>query len=89
MPELISTINAIHRVERREQKFMAAIQGIDLDKDGTEENTSTTAPVTVEDVMARAVARITGDENAAGAAASGITSEMGLQYKIMEGTEIG
>lgn len=31
MPELTATLNAIRDVEGREQKFLAAIQGIDLD----------------------------------------------------------
>ncbi len=32
MPELTATLNSIREVEHRKQKFLAAIQGIDLDK---------------------------------------------------------
>jgi translation initiation factor 1 (eIF-1/SUI1) len=32
MPELTATLNAMRESEHREQKFLAAIQGIDLDK---------------------------------------------------------
>lgn len=35
MPELTATLNAMRETEHREQKFLAAIQGIDLDKDSS------------------------------------------------------
>lgn len=91
MPELIATLDAMSKVEKRKNKFLAALQGIDIDKDNNSENAQETSsgPVTLEDVQARALARITGDKNIAGAAAAGISPEMGLQYKIAEGTEIG
>lgn len=37
MPELVSTLSAMRDVEHRKNKFMAAIQGIDLDEDSTKE----------------------------------------------------
>ena len=88
MPELIATLDAIGRVERRKQKFLAAIQGIDLDKDsdGVSEKEKVKS---IEEIKARAVGRITGDQNLAGAIAEGFTPESGLEYKIMGGTEIG
>ena len=86
MPEIMHTVEAMHRVEKRKQKFMAALQGIDLDKD---ENSSTGKATTVEEVKARAVARLTGDKNLAGAIAQGFTPDTGLQYQIAEGAEIG
>ena len=66
---------------------MAALQGVDIDKEQKKE--SSNGPVTVEDVKARAVARLTGDTNMAGAVAEGFTSDKGLDYKIMGGTQIG
>ena len=33
MPELVATLNAARENEQQKQKFLAAIQGIDLDKD--------------------------------------------------------
>lgn len=90
MPELMHTVEAMHRVEKRKQKFMAALQGIDIDKDeSTPEQPKRTGPVTLEEVQARAVARLTGDVVGAQAIAQGITPEMGLQYEIMGGTDIG
>jgi len=91
MPELIATLDAMSKVEKRKNKFLAALQGIDIDKDNSSEDVQETnsGPATLEDVQARALARITGDKNIAGAAAAGISPEMGLQYKIAEGTEIG
>lgn len=90
MPELMYTVEAMHRVEKRKQKFMAALQGIDIDKDEQEpEEKKKNGPVTIEEVQARAIARLTGDVVGAQAIAQGITPEMGLQYEIMDGTEIG
>jgi hypothetical protein len=86
MPELMHTVEAMHRVEKRKQKFMAALQGIDLDKEETPKNSK--AP-TAEEVKARAVARLTGDRNLAGAVAEGFTPDTGLIYKIVDGAEIG
>lgn len=92
MPELLLTLESMHKTEKRKQKFMAALQGIDLDEQTeTQENSevSNKKPLTVEDIKARAVARLTGDENLAGAISEGFTSDKGLEYKIMGGTEIG
>lgn len=80
----------MHKVERRNQKFMAALQGVDIDKDESSSQNSKPKPaVTVEEVKAKAMARITGDQNLAGAVAEGLTPDKGLEYKIMGGTEIG
>ena len=94
MPELLLTLESMHKTEKRKQKFMAALQGIDLDESEGNTQTSNTnstnnTPLSVEDVKARAVARLTGDENMAGAIAEGFTSDKGLEYKIMGGTELG
>ena len=88
MPELMATVSAIHESEKRRNTFMAALQGISLD-DTTEKSEVKPLP-TVEEVQARAVARITGDATLAGSIAQGFTPEMGLNYVISsEGTEIG
>ena len=90
MPELIATLDAMARIEKRKNKFLAALQGIDIEKDQQSDGVSkTNTPSTVEEVQARAIALLTGDTNAAGAVAAGVTPEMGIQYKIMEGTGIG
>jgi ribosomal protein L12E/L44/L45/RPP1/RPP2 len=87
MPEIAATLNAMYESERRKQKFMAALQGVDLDEKidkDIDERVST-----LEEVKARAAARLTGDQNVAGAISQGITSDMGTQYKLMGGAEIG
>lgn len=89
MPEIIKTIEAIHKVEKRKQKFLAAIQGIDLDQEETTTKTENKKVPTVEDIKARAVARLTGDQNLAGAISEGFTPDTGLDYKIMDGAEVG
>jgi hypothetical protein len=91
MPEMMATLNAIQESEKRRNKFMAALQGVDLDEHNSNEKaTQSSGPVTLEQVQARAVARLTGDQNLAGAIEQGITPEMGLNYNIVsEGTEFG
>lgn len=66
---------------------MAAIQGIDLDE--KEETEVEERISTIEEIQARAVARLTGDRDMAGAISQGFTPDMGVQYKIAEGTELG
>jgi ribosomal protein L12E/L44/L45/RPP1/RPP2 len=87
MPELAATLNAMYESERRRQKFMAALQGVDIDEkidQDIDERVST-----LEEVKARAVARLTGDKNMAGAISQGITPDMGTEYKLVGGAEIG
>ena len=87
MPELAATLNATYESERRRQKFMAALQGVDIDAQIDE--TIDKRVSTLDEVKARAIARLTGDTNMAGAASQGITPEMGVVYKLAEGTELG
>lgn len=87
MPELAATLKAMYESERRRQKFMAALQGVDIDTE-SEDEVQEDIP-TVEDIRARAVARLTGDKNMAGAISQGFTPDMGVTYKIAEGTELG
>ena len=92
MPELLLTLESMHKTEKRKQKFLAALQGIDIDQNENveEDNQSVSKKVpTVEDIKARAVARLTGDANLAGAISEGFTPDKGLEYKIMGGSEIG
>ena len=93
MPELAATLKAMYETERRRQKFMAAIQGIDIDEQESVTDEDVTKKVervsTVEEIQARAIARLTGDRNMAGAISQGFTPDMGVDYKIMEGTELG
>ena len=89
MPEILSTLDAMARVEKRKNRFMAALQGVDIDKDSEQGEYQETDVPTVEDIQARALQRLTGDKNIAGAAAAGISSDMGVEYKIVEGSDIG
>jgi hypothetical protein len=91
MPELAATLKAIYESERRRQKFMAALQGIDIDEKNdsdTSEQKSDRVP-TIEEIQARAVARLTGNRDMAGAISQGFTPDMGVEYKIAEGTVLG
>lgn len=85
MPELLATLDAMGRVEKRKNRFMAALQGIDIDKDGDGESMQQGPLPTVEEIQARAMRRITGDESVAGAVAAGLTPDMGIDYEIMGG----
>lgn len=87
MPELAATLNAMYESERRRQKFMAALQGVDLDEKIDKDIDQRVS--TLDEVKARAVARLTGDKTMAGAISQGITPDMGVNYVLAEGTEIG
>lgn len=87
MPELMATLNAMQATEKRKNKFMAALQGIDLDEHETDNKEN--APVTIEQVQARAAARLTGNLELASAIEEGLTPNLGVEYKMVEGTEIG
>lgn len=88
MPELAATLKAIYEAERRKQKFMAALQGIDIDENSEDSEEDSRIP-TVEEIQARAVAKLTGDKSMAGAIEQGFTPDMGVIYQIAEGAEIG
>lgn len=70
---------------------MAALQGINIDEhiDETIDKEIEDKIPTVEEIQARAFARLTGDRNMAGAISQGLTPEMGVEYKIAEGTQFG
>jgi hypothetical protein len=90
MPELAATLKAIYESERRRQKFMAALQGVDLDEKIDEDIDAEISRIpSVEEIQARAVARLTGDRSMAGAIEQGLTPDMGVIYEIAEGVELG
>lgn len=84
----MATYKAINDVAKRDRKFFAALQGVDIDEDDAD-SSSGSKTTTIEEVQARAVARLTGDQNLAGAISEGLTPDMGVQYMIVEGAEIG
>jgi translation initiation factor 1 (eIF-1/SUI1) len=50
MPELVQTFKAMQKTESEKRKFLASIQGVDLDESSTEESRST-----FEDIKRRAL----------------------------------
>jgi hypothetical protein len=57
MPELTATLKAIYKVENRKNKFIAAMQGVDLDSDNTSSD-STEKPSTFQEIQARAISKL-------------------------------
>jgi hypothetical protein len=81
MPELMATLKAIFEKEHRSNKFAAAMQGIDLE--GNIEKKGEDRPVTFEEVKARAIARVTGNQEQANAALYGFDNMDGTSYKLI------
>lgn len=81
MQELMVTLKAIYEREHRHNKFTAAMQGIDIDKDNKKEGES--GAVTFEEVKARAIQKATGDISQAHAARFGVDQMDGTDYKIV------
>lgn len=81
MQELMVTLKAVYEREHRHNKFTAAMQGVDIDKDNKKEGEN--GVVTFEEVKARAIARATGDMNQANAARYGVDQMDGTDYKIV------
>lgn len=81
MPELLITLKGIYEKEHRINKFMAALQGVDIDE-GSKKETETAA-TTIEDVYARVAKRLGANENESEAIKQGFTPEMGLSYEII------
>lgn len=76
----MATLNAIYRREHRQQKFMAALQGVDIDKENKGEEDKA---VTFEEVKARAIARATGDKELSNAALFGFDKLDGTSYSLI------
>lgn len=81
MQELMATLKAIYEREHRQNKFNAAMQGVDLDENKNKEGAN--GAVTFEEVKARAIARVTGDISQANAARFGVDQMDGTDYKIV------
>lgn len=75
----MATLKAIYEREHRNNKFVAAMQGIDIDKDKKGEE----GAVTFEEVKARAIAKVTGSQEKANAARFGIDQMDGTGYKLV------
>jgi hypothetical protein len=83
MQELIATLGAMHEKENRHNKFLAAIQGIDLSENASSGQASPDAPVSLAEVTARAERRLGGDDNSAYALEFGISRDDGLGYQVL------
>ena len=79
MSELMATLKAVYEKEHRQNKFVAEMQGVDIDKDKKGEE----GTVTFEEVKARAIARATGDQTQANAARFGVDQMDGTDYKVI------
>jgi hypothetical protein len=82
MQELIATLGAMHDKENRQNKFLAAIQGIDL-SENTSSKSSEDAPSSLSEITARAERRLGGDDNSAYALEFGISASDGLGYQVL------
>ena len=82
MQELIATLGAMHEKENRQNKFLAAIQGIDLSENSSSQS-SADAPSSLSEVTARAERRLGGDDNSAYALEFGISTSDGLGYQVL------
>ena len=90
MPELMAVVDASREKESRHHKFLAAIQGIDLDKNKSKKNGSSTNSSESKDpfetVKAKALARINkmSEEQARAAGEMAANAKMGIDYAIMD-----
>jgi hypothetical protein len=83
MQELIATLGAMHEKENRQNKFLAAIQGIDLSENATQEQTGPEAPASLAEVTARAEKRLGGSDDSSFAIEFGISQDDGLGYQTI------
>ena len=82
MQELIATLGAMHDKENRQNKFLAAIQGIDLSENSSSKS-ALDAPSSLSEVSARAERRLGGDDNSSYALEFGISASDGLGYEVL------
>jgi hypothetical protein len=82
MQELIATLGAMHDKENRQNKFLAAIQGIDLSENSSNQSGSD-APVSLAEINARAEKRLGGSDDSAFALEFGISQDDGLGYQTI------
>lgn len=89
LSEATAILNAQREVSERQQRFDAAIAGIDLDEGAKQSKKSKPdpkkeEPVTIEQVKARAMRRLGADESQAGAVEMGFNDpSLGHDYAIM------
>jgi hypothetical protein len=79
---LIATLGAMHEKENRQNKFLAAIQGIDLSENSSA-SSGPDAPASLAEVTARAERRLGGSQDSAYALEFGISSSDGLGYQTI------
>jgi hypothetical protein len=82
MPELVATLKAMYESENRKNKFLAMVNGIDMENSSDNQDDDN-RPATFQEIQARAMARLTGDTTKAKAVEYGITSDMGLAYEVL------
>ena len=82
MQELIATLGAMHDKENRQNKFLAAIQGIDLSENSSS-NSGPEAPASLAEITARAERRLGGSQDSAYALEFGISASEGLGYQVI------
>jgi len=80
MPELFMTLKALYERENRHNKFMASLQGIDLEKEKAESQPENIT--THEEVYARVARRLGASESEAGAIEHGISADLGIGYEV-------
>jgi hypothetical protein len=87
MPELTATLKAMYSAESRKNKFMASLQGVNLDSSDSGD-TSGKQPSTLKDIQARAMERLSGgNEKSSSAVKYGFTPDMGVAYDIIRSGE--
>lgn len=83
MPELSATLKAMYKVENRKNKFMAMMQGHDINDDDISTDDSDAKPSTFLEVQARAMAKLTGNKEQAKALEMGFDPEEGTSYTMI------
>jgi uncharacterized protein (DUF2235 family) len=82
MPELVATLKAMYESENRKNKFLAMVNGIDMENSSDNQDDDS-RPATFQEIQARAMAKLTGDTTKAKAVEYGITPDMGLTYQVL------
>lgn len=78
----MATLEALRDKELRQNRFMAALQGIELNTEKEEEEQE---PVSLSQIMERVNAKIAGDDRSLAASNAGFTEDMGLGYEVVGG----
>lgn len=82
MPELTATLKAMYKRENRNNKFIAAMQGVNLDEDSVSSD-SEDKPSTFQEIQARAMQKLTGDKSKSKAIEYGFTPDLGVEYSFI------